>query len=88
MGGPNTALLAESICDWWSLAGVDALVGAIVAFRMRIRRIDAKFKLSQNRSRDDRVRVPTTMSSKYRMPPCPMSADITGSCRNNPPWQA
>ena len=45
----------------WELAmpeaRVDALVGAIVAFRMRIRRIEAKFKLSQNRSRDDRSRV-------------------------------
>jgi predicted FMN-binding regulatory protein PaiB len=28
-----------------------------VPFRMRIKRIDAKFKLSQNRSRDDRARV-------------------------------
>lgn len=27
MGGPQSALLAESISDWWSLAGVDALVG-------------------------------------------------------------
>ncbi|NIJ36638.1 DNA polymerase [Sphingopyxis panaciterrae] len=27
MGGQNSALLAESYCDWWSLAGVDALVG-------------------------------------------------------------
>ena len=27
MGGRNSALLAESYCDWWSLAGVDALVG-------------------------------------------------------------
>jgi transcriptional regulator len=35
----------------------DALLGAIVPFRMRIRRIDAKFKLSQNRDRDDRARV-------------------------------
>jgi len=35
----------------------DALLGAIVAFRMRIRRLDAKFKLSQNRSADDRARV-------------------------------
>jgi transcriptional regulator len=35
----------------------DALMGAIVSFRMRIRRIDAKFKLSQNRSGDDRARV-------------------------------
>ena len=35
----------------------NALMGAIQPFRMRIRRIDAKFKLSQNRSRDDRSRV-------------------------------
>jgi transcriptional regulator len=34
-----------------------ALMGAIVAFRMRIKRIDAKFKLSQNRSTTDRARV-------------------------------
>lgn len=27
MGGRNSALLAESYHDWWSLAGVDALVG-------------------------------------------------------------
>ena len=31
MGGRNSTLLAESICDWWSLAGVDALVGAVPA---------------------------------------------------------
>lgn len=35
----------------------NALMGSIQPFRMRIRRIDAKFKLSQNRSRDDRGRV-------------------------------
>jgi transcriptional regulator len=35
----------------------DALMGAIAPFRMRIRRIDAKFKLSQNRGRDDRDRL-------------------------------
>ncbi len=27
MGGQTSALLAESYCDWWSLAGVEALVG-------------------------------------------------------------
>ncbi len=27
MGGSNSAVLAQSISDWWSLAGVDALVG-------------------------------------------------------------
>jgi transcriptional regulator len=35
----------------------DALVGGIVAFRMRIKRLDAKFKLSQNRPAGDRARV-------------------------------
>ena len=35
----------------------DALVGAIVAFRLRIRTLDAKFKLSQNRPPADQVRV-------------------------------
>jgi transcriptional regulator len=35
----------------------DALMGAIVPFRMRIRRVDAKFKLSQNRTPGDRERV-------------------------------
>ena len=38
-------------------ARVESLVVAIVAFRMRIRRLDAKFKLSQNRTREDRARV-------------------------------
>jgi transcriptional regulator len=45
----------------WALAMPESklvpLVGAIVAFRLRIRRLDAKFKLSQNRSREDRGRV-------------------------------
>jgi transcriptional regulator len=42
----------------------DALVGAIVAFRLRIRRLDGKFKLSQNRSRDDRVRVVAALKAE------------------------
>jgi transcriptional regulator len=45
----------------WALqltgARLDAMLGAIVAFRLVIERIDAKFKLSQNRSAQDRVRV-------------------------------
>ncbi|HSQ82855.1 MAG TPA: FMN-binding negative transcriptional regulator [Casimicrobiaceae bacterium] len=41
----------------------DALVGAIVAFRLRIRRIEAKFKLSQNRSAIDRERVATALEA-------------------------
>ena len=36
---------------------LDAMVKAIVGFRLKIKRIDAKFKLSQNRHRDDRQRV-------------------------------
>ena len=35
----------------------DAMVAAIVAFRIRVKRFDAKFKLSQNRSDEDLVRV-------------------------------
>ena len=34
-----------------------AMVGAIVGFRIRVKRIDAKLKLSQNRAPDDRRRV-------------------------------
>jgi transcriptional regulator len=36
---------------------LEALLGAIVGFRLTIDRIDAKFKFSQNRSADDRERV-------------------------------
>jgi transcriptional regulator len=35
----------------------DAMIGAIVAFRIRVHRLDAKFKLSQNRSAIDRAGV-------------------------------
>ena len=42
----------------------DALMRAIVPFRMRIKRIDAKFKLSQNRSGDDRARVIDALRSE------------------------
>ena len=38
-------------------ARLDATIGAIVAFRMTITRVDAKFKLSQNRGAVDRDRV-------------------------------
>jgi len=34
-----------------------AMVGAIVGFRIRVKRFDAKFKLSQNRTPEDRRRV-------------------------------
>ena len=42
----------------------DALVGAIVAFRLRIRRLAAKFKLSQNRPVDDRARVAAALDNE------------------------
>lgn len=42
----------------------DALVGAIVAFRLRIRRLDAKFKLSQNRPAGDQVRVAAALEEE------------------------
>ncbi len=42
----------------------DALVGAIVAFRMRIRRLTAKFKLSQNRSAEDQARVVSALEGE------------------------
>jgi transcriptional regulator len=38
-------------------ARLDVMLGAIVAFRMTIERVDAKFKLSQNRSAEDQQRV-------------------------------
>jgi transcriptional regulator len=40
-----------------SAARLDAMVGAIVGFRIRPKRIETKLKMSQNRSRDDRERV-------------------------------
>ena len=36
---------------------LDAMVGAIVGFRIKVKRIDAKLKLSQNRIPEDRARV-------------------------------
>jgi transcriptional regulator len=42
----------------------DALVNAIVAFRLRIRSLDAKFKLSQNRPRGDRKRVAVALDGE------------------------
>jgi transcriptional regulator len=51
----------------WSLSlpeeQLAAMLGAIVAFRIRIRRIDAKFKLSQNRAPLDRRRVAAALKN-------------------------
>jgi transcriptional regulator len=43
---------------------LDAMLGAIVGFRLPIARLDVKFKLSQNRSRDDRLRVATALAAE------------------------
>ena len=43
---------------------LDAMVAAIVGFRLHIRRLEVKFKLSQNRSRDDRERVATALAAE------------------------
>ncbi|MEO8676328.1 MAG: FMN-binding negative transcriptional regulator [Casimicrobiaceae bacterium] len=45
-------------------ARMDAMVNAIVGFRMKIKRIDAKFKLSQNRAPDDRMRVAAALAAE------------------------
>ena len=45
-----------AVTQYWP-GYVDAMLGAIVAFRMIIERIDPKFKLSQNRSAEDEHRV-------------------------------
>ncbi len=60
----------------------DALMGAIVPFRMHVRRIDAKFKLSQNRSRDDRARVINALRAEGR-PEADATADWM-RCYANP----
>lgn len=39
-----------------------AMIGAIIGFRIRVARADAKFKLSQNRSADDRQRVAAALA--------------------------
>lgn len=47
-----------------SPAKLDAMVGGIVGFRLRIKRLDAKFKLSQNRSPDDQQRVAAALAEE------------------------
>ena len=45
-------------------ARLDAMIGAIVAFRMNVTRVDAKFKLSQNRSGADQARVVAALATE------------------------
>jgi transcriptional regulator len=52
----------------WAL-GLDpdhlaGMVGAIIGFRIRLKRIDVKLKLSQNRSREDRLRVASGLDAE------------------------
>jgi transcriptional regulator len=47
-----------------SPTNLDAMVGAIIGFRIRIRRIEAKFKLSQNRTPEDRSRVAAALEAE------------------------
>ena len=44
---------------------LDAMVDAIVGFRLKIKRIDAKFKLSQNRPREDQARVIAALDTEH-----------------------
>jgi transcriptional regulator len=43
---------------------LDAMVGAIIGFRIKVKRIDGKLKLSQNRSPEDRRRVATGLDAE------------------------
>ena len=43
---------------------MEAMVNAIVGFRLKIKRIDAKFKLSQNRGPGDRARVAAALAAE------------------------
>lgn len=43
---------------------LDAMLRSIIGFRIPIRRIDAKFKLSQNRSHEDRRRVMAALGAE------------------------
>jgi len=45
---------------------LEAMLRAIVGFRLTVDRIDAKFKLSQNRSADDRERVIAALRGENR----------------------
>jgi transcriptional regulator len=45
-------------------ARLDAMINAIVGFRIRLTRVDVKLKLSQNRSREDRERVTAGLAAE------------------------
>jgi transcriptional regulator len=43
---------------------LDAMLGAITGFRLRVERLDVKFKMSQNRGRVDRLRVADALAAE------------------------
>jgi len=64
-------------------ARLEAMVGAIVAFRIDIERIDAKFKLSQNRDEADRRRVASALRSEGYADATATAAWMDGQARDD-----
>jgi transcriptional regulator len=69
----------ESFPQPWTSAKMDpalleTMLGAIVGFRMAIERIDAKFKLSQNRSPADRAGVIAGLEGRGMAGPASLAA--------------
>lgn len=62
--------------DLLPAASYEKLVGAIVGFEMPILRCEAKFKLGQNRSAQDRARVAAALEGEG-----PAAADLAGFMR-------
>ena len=61
-----------------------AMVNAIVGFRLKVKRIDAKFKMSQNRSRDDRERVAAALATEQHADAAAAAAWMR-ACNSAPP---
>jgi len=61
-----------------------AMVGAIVGFRLKVKRVEAKFKMSQNRSRDDRERVAAALATEPHADAAAAAAWMRG-CNRAPP---
>ena len=61
-----------------------AMVGAIVGFRLKVKRVEAKFKMSQNRSRDDRERVAAALAAEPHADAAAAAAWMRG-CNRAPP---
>ena len=63
---------------------LDAMVNAIVGFRLKVKRIETKFKMSQNRSRDDRQRVAAALASEQHADAAATAAWMRGLCDAGP----